>query len=299
MADCVANVIFLTLVVIVTLSRALGVPIRVCNAYANREGLDVLQCHSFPCSSTRFRTKPARLLQDGDLLGYKQCEDLEPSGPLAGTVLDFTVAGGSIGSFVVEDPVPRNGSLYMVVVYRHDRMTTAGEFISHVFTSSDEAEIAVVDTYKGVQEPRIRRRQGPADEERHLSPSGPSSSGIELWNDAGAGANSSAWQAVESGVSLALRPGSSLDWRLANDHQRSLLSSQAPTILKLAVAPGEKYVAMRIGMDPLEGPAFPEELVIFPQEAATEVQSSAKRSSWIALLIMLVLADMVMASLFA
>merc|ERR1719409_1806252 len=78
---------------------------------------------------------------------YKQCRDfkvqLKP-----GDKLLFKVGDSSAGTFSVSD-LPNNDAVLFLAIYRHDTLSTAVSFESHVFANLLNAQVAVIDTYKG------------------------------------------------------------------------------------------------------------------------------------------------------
>merc|ERR1719396_40492 len=78
---------------------------------------------------------------------YKMCGDFA-SPLLAGDKLKFMVGGASAGTFTISD-LPNNDALLLLVIHRHDTLSTAVAFQSHVFANLLNAQIAVIDTYKG------------------------------------------------------------------------------------------------------------------------------------------------------
>merc|ERR1719217_1914751 len=86
---------------------------------------------------------------------YKSCRDFNT--PLKeGDKLEFRVGDASAGTFSVSG-LPMNDAVLMLIIHRHDTLSTAVSFESHVFANLQNAQIAVIDTYKGhaVATPRI------------------------------------------------------------------------------------------------------------------------------------------------
>merc|ERR1719217_1358423 len=78
---------------------------------------------------------------------YKSCRDFKA--PLkAGDKLEFKVGEASAGTFAVSD-LPQNDAVLLLVVHRHDTLSTAVSFESHVFSNLANSQIVVLDTYKG------------------------------------------------------------------------------------------------------------------------------------------------------
>merc|ERR1719240_1143083 len=94
--------------------------LRVCNAYPYNAALDV------------YRGKSEKL-SSGGAMPYKTCQVF--STPLkAGDKLEFKVGDASAGTFSVSD-LPNNDAVLMLVIHRHDTLSTAVSFESHVFAN--------------------------------------------------------------------------------------------------------------------------------------------------------------------
>merc|ERR1719506_1884597 len=88
--------------------------LRVCNAYPYNAPLDV------------FLAKE-KLTEES--MPYKACKDF--MAPLqAGDKLEFKVGGASAGTFSVSD-LPNNDAVLLLVIHRHDTLSTAVSFESH------------------------------------------------------------------------------------------------------------------------------------------------------------------------
>merc|ERR1719415_472826 len=87
-----------------------------------------------------------KLTADGPM-DYKTCRDfLTPM--KAGDKFKFMVGNANAGTFAISD-LPNNDAVLFLVIYRHDRLSTAVSFESHVFANLLNAQVAVIDTYKG------------------------------------------------------------------------------------------------------------------------------------------------------
>merc|ERR1712032_819666 len=120
----------------------MGHRLRVCNAYPYSAALDV------------FRGKGERLTGD-EPMPYKSCRDF--LSPLkAGDKLEFKVGDASAGTFAVSD-LPNNDAVLLLVIHRHDTVSTAVSYESHVFANLMNAQVAILDTFKGAARgvPRI------------------------------------------------------------------------------------------------------------------------------------------------
>lgn len=109
--------------------------LRVCNAYPYMTALNVFIGRS---TGLHRITTPA--------MAYKTCREFEEKIE-AGDKIDFRFQEASAGTFVVGD-LPNTDAVLMLVVYRHNSKSTAVAFESHVFANLMNAQIAVLDTYK-------------------------------------------------------------------------------------------------------------------------------------------------------
>ena len=66
----------------------------------------------------------------------------------AGDKLEFKVGDASAGTFAVSD-LPNNDVVLLLVIHRHDTMSTAVSCESHVLANLLNAQVASIDTYKG------------------------------------------------------------------------------------------------------------------------------------------------------
>lgn len=201
--------------------------LRVCNAYAVAGKLDV------------YRGKGEKLTNDGPM-PYKACKDFVA--PLkSGDKLDFKIGDNTAGSFSVSE-LPSNDAVLLLVVQRHDSVSTAVSFESHVFANMPNAQVAVIDAYKGTKKDMPRIMDAKAAK-------GKASRSEDLRYDS----------------VVAVSPGL-YDVTLAeNKESRS----------SLVALDHESYVVLRIGNEDKRGASFPEEIVVFPQSDAHALPSAA------------------------
>jgi len=112
--------------------------LRVCNAYPDKAAVEI------------YRGSSEKLTEDAPM-PYGTCRDFVA--PLmSGDKLEFKVGDVVSGAFAVSD-LPQNDALLMLVVSRHDNLSTAVAFESHVFANVDDnAEVVIMDAYKGPKE---------------------------------------------------------------------------------------------------------------------------------------------------
>jgi len=200
--------------------------LRVCNAYPYAAALDI------------YRSKNERLTGD-DPMPYKRCKDfvskLQP-----GDKLEFKVGDATAGTFSVSD-LPNNDAVLLLVIHRHDPVSTAVSFESHIFAKLANAQVAVIDTYKG--KARATARIMDAD------PKAKTSRSEELRYDS----------------VVAVNPGK---YEVALTGEDGEEKAKSP----LVALDRESYVVLRTGMEAQKGYSFPQELVVFPQSDASSLE---------------------------
>lgn len=210
--------------------------LRVCNAYPFAAAMDV------------YRGRDEKLTGDSPM-PYKACRDfLSPL--LAGDKLSFKVGDASAGTFSVAD-LPNNDAVLLLVIHRHDTESTAVSFESHVFANLVNAQIAVIDTYKGgaPKAPlQILDIKEGADENSTRSE--------KLRYDSVV--------AVNQGLYKVELPGK---------------DGQVEATGQLVALNHESYVLLRTGVHADEGPSYPEELVVYPQSDPAALRSAASPRS--------------------
>jgi len=204
--------------------------LRVCNAYPGTAAIDV------------YRGKGDKLNGDSSM-HYKTCNDFVT--PLKeGDKLEFRIGDANAGTFSVAD-LPNNDAVLFLVIHRHDTLSTAVAFESHVFANLLNAQVAIIDTYKGTarSEPRIMDAPGK---------DGKSSRSEEL--------------RFESVV--AVNPGV---------YDLALVGSDGKTKAKnsLVAMNRESYIVLRTGVEAKQGPSYPQELVVYPHLDPSALHSSA------------------------
>jgi hypothetical protein len=212
--------------------------LRVCNAYPQGVALDVFVGKD---QLTKEKAVP-----------YKSCAEF--SQPLTpGQKVDFRVAESVVGTFTISD-LPQSDATLMMVIYRHDPRSTAVAFESHVFPDSVQAQVAVIDTYKGksVSEVVIRDRGNATAPRQEL---------------------------LRYSTVVAVAPGT-YDVVLQGD---GIERSTHPLVAKMHTP----YVVLRCGVDAEVGQSFPEEVVIFPQ-SQEEKSGAAGMAGWAGLVVAVV-----------
>jgi len=201
--------------------------LRVCNAYPSSSALDVYR------GSTEKLTESA--------MHYKACKDF--IAPLkSGDKLEFKVGDASAGTFSVAD-LPQNDAVLLLIIHRHDTLSTAVSFESHVFANLENAQVAIIDTYKGKAQssPKIMdTKKGKTSRSEDLR-----------------------YESI-----VAINPGL---------YEVSLVGSDGKDAAKaqLAALNRESYVIIRAGVEAQQGQAYPQELMIYPMSDASQFQSSA------------------------
>merc|ERR1719330_321368 len=213
--------------------------LRICNAYPYTAALDVSRGHS------------EKLTGDSPM-PYKTCRDFS-SDLKSGDKLEFKVGDANAGSFSISE-LPNSDAVLLLVIHRHDQVSTAVSFESHVFANLLNSQIAIIDTYKGSAKalPRI----------------------LDSKKSGHNGAARSEELRYDSVV--AVNPGI-YEVDLAD------VSGETKAKSELVALSRESYVVLRTGVESEQGESFPEELVIYPQSDMSALpHSGAQRiSQWI------------------
>lgn len=204
--------------------------LRVCNAYPYNAALDVWNG----------KTK----LTEKNTLEYKQCDEFTPQ-LKAGEKIDFKVGDSIVGTFTISD-LPQSNAVLLMVISRHDTLSTAVAFESHVFADSIQAQVAVIDTYKGKATSELRIQ----DREDKKAPR-------------------SEFLRYESVV--AVTPGV-YDVVLQDSEGKEEASNE------LVAQQHESYVVLRCGVEAQQGQAYPQELLVYPKSDAKQFEKSSAKS---------------------
>lgn len=204
--------------------------LRICNAYPYEQPLDVFR------DNDQLTKEP---------LPYKGCGDfLSPL--VAGDKLKFKVGDANAGTFTISD-LPNNDAVLLLVIHRHDTLSTAVSFQSHVFANLLNAQIAIIDTYKGTKRSKAEIR----DE-----------------NSMKAGARE---EMLRYNSVVAVNPGK-YNVFLVGDGKTEASDD-------LVALNRESYVVLRTGVESQQGPKYDEELVVYPHSDPSYLRSAAHISA--------------------
>lgn len=221
-------------------------------------------CNAFPFSASLDVFLSKEKLSD-QAMAYKTCKDF--SAPLkSGDKLEFKLGDASAGSFSVAD-LPNNDAVLLLIIHRHDQLSTAVAFESHVFSNLANAQVAIIDTYKGSAKatPRIKDADTKA-------PNGQARS-EELRYSSVVAVNQGKYDVELAGADGKVKANTAL---VALNH--------------------ESYVILRTGVESKSGPAYPEELVVYPNSDPAALPHSgapARRTPLAAFLVALVISCVV------
>eukprot|EP00746_Dinoflagellata_sp_MGD_P065876 gnl/MRDRNA2_/MRDRNA2_27387_c0_seq1.p1 gnl/MRDRNA2_/MRDRNA2_27387_c0~~gnl/MRDRNA2_/MRDRNA2_27387_c0_seq1.p1 ORF type:complete len:293 (-),score=57.38 gnl/MRDRNA2_/MRDRNA2_27387_c0_seq1:4-792(-) len=215
--------------------------LRVCNAYPYAAALDV------------FRGKEK--LTAG-AMAYKGCEDFKTQ-LKAGDKLEFKVGDANAGTFSVSD-LPNNDAVLLLVIYRHDTLSTAVSFESHVFANLLNAQIAVIDTYKGSAKSQLKI----VDDEQAKT-----ARAEDLRYDSVVAVNPGMYQCLLEGTDG------------ASKGKQNLVALNR-----------ESYVILRVGVEAQAGQAYPQELVVYPKSDPALLHGGASSASLFAAFVALIYA---------
>mmetsp|Transcript_22908 Transcript_22908/g.57859 ORF Transcript_22908/g.57859 Transcript_22908/m.57859 type:complete len:308 (-) Transcript_22908:97-1020(-) len=220
--------------------------LRVCNAYPLATPLDV------------YRGQAESLTGDSPM-PYKTCRDFQPQLKI-GDKLEFRLGGESGGTFSISD-LPNNDATLLLVVHRHDTLSTAVAFESHVFADLDGAQVAVIDTYKGKAQTTLKIQDSLAFVAMDKKEGAKSASD-------GAGGQERRSEELRYGGVVAVSPGV---YDVELDGQDGLAKAHS----QLVALKHQCYVVIRTGIEAQQGASFPQELVVFPNPDPAQFRSAA------------------------
>merc|ERR1719265_277788 len=204
--------------------------LRVCNAYPYAAALDV--------------SKSSSQLTPDEPMSYKTCRDFEVElNP--GDKLIFKVGEANAGTFSVSD-LPNNDAILLLIISRHDTLSTAVSFESHVYANLLNAQVAVVDTYKGTEKASLK---------------------IMDHEDA----KTSRQEELRFDSVVAVNPGK-YDCSLVGASGEQVAQQQLVALNR------ESYVVLRVGVKSQQGPSYPQELVVYPQSDPSALSFAAVAS---------------------
>lgn len=195
--------------------------LRVCNAYPFNYPVDVYL---------------GQEKQTEKALAYKKCGEFHPT-LKAGDKIDFKVGDASVGSFSISE-LPSNDAVLVLVLYRHDTVSTGVSFESHVFSNLLNAQVAVLDTYRGAAKatPRIQ------DAASHEADKKAQQRSEELRYNSVMAVNPGKYEVLLQGP-----------------------DGETKATKQLVALNHESYMVMRVGVEAQQGQSYPQELMVFPE----------------------------------
>jgi len=191
--------------------------LRACNAYPYAAPLDV------------YKNKVEKLTADSPM-PYKTCREFTFA-LKAGDKLKFKVGDANAGVFSVSD-LPNTDAVLLLVIHRHDTLTNAVSFESHVFASLLNAQLAVIDTYKGSDKAAIRIQDQKA---------GKDGRGEDLHYNSVVAVNPGDYDVILKGM-----------------------DGKTKSKASLVAVNKESYVILRVGVQAQQGQSYPQEVIVAP-----------------------------------
>jgi len=243
--------------------------IRLCNAYAYDGWMDVWLNENGRRSGMDYTLSDKaegehRLTKDCGPLPYTRCADVSGVHLTHGSSISFRMGGKmELGTFVVSS-VPASGSMLQVAVKRRDSWTTAAAFSSHVFAQSSLPQVALVDAYMGHT---LRSTEPPAPAAMMEVRDAPGDlPGLPV---VGMQSHKGRREMIAFGTAVEMAPGA-YEFLLTDARGTRFPPSRQASV-EFVVEKGTYYTILRVGGQADGGPAFEQELVIWPKEGA-EVQ---------------------------
>jgi len=210
--------------------------LRICNAYPYASAIEVHRSES-------------EKLTKGLPMHYRTCKDFTtPLKP--GDKLEFKVGDASAGTFAVSD-LPNNDATLLLVLHRHDTLSTAVSFESHVFGKMQNAQVVIMDTYKGAAKSSLKIMDNAQTAKK---------------------GKSGRYEDLRYESVMAVQPGM-YDVELVGSDGKATDKSD------FVALNGETYVILRTGIEAQQGPSYPQELLIFPKSDILGLRSAASFSN--------------------
>jgi len=204
--------------------------LRICNVYPYGAALDVYR------AKEKLTDEPMK---------YKDCREFKIQ-LLAGDRLQFKAGDADVGAFAIAS-MPENDGVLLLVISRHDTLSTAVSFESHIFANLLNAQLAVIDTYKGDEKSTLRIQD---HSKTHAARS------EELRYDSVVAINPGKFDCVLYG-----KDG-------GEKKKAGLIALNR-----------EAYVVLRVGVDAQQGPPYAEEIIVYPQSDEYLLGGSSSMSS--------------------
>mmetsp|Transcript_97034 Transcript_97034/g.307807 ORF Transcript_97034/g.307807 Transcript_97034/m.307807 type:complete len:279 (+) Transcript_97034:58-894(+) len=206
-------------------------------------------CNAFPYATPLELMRGKENLTSSGPLAYKECRDFAPQ-LLEGDRLEFKVGDDTAGTFAVGE-LPANDAVLLLVVQRHDQLSTAVSFESHTFAAGVESpQIAVIDTYKGSARSTARIADVVRADEHHAA-----GRDEELRFDNAVAVSPGAYEVMLAGSDGEMKANSSF-----------------------VALNRESYVVLRTGVE-AKTPgqqSYPQELIVYPQSPVGALHSGVR-----------------------
>jgi len=226
--------------------------LRVCNAYPYAAALDIFR------SREKLTKAPLEYTMYGDLSNKLT----------VGDKLKFMVGDANAGTFTISD-LPNNDAILLVVIHRHDTLSNAVAFKSHVFANLLNAQVAVIDTYKGNVKSFAEIADGGKDERLRYN------SVVAL--------NPGEYNVKLVSAKKKEDHGDEGGRRRRRRRRKADLLEMGETVVKssktLVVVNRESYVIIRTGVEAQQGPSYPEDLIVYPMSDPNILKSFFKSVS--------------------
>jgi len=155
----------------------------------------------------------------------------------------FRVGGASAGTFSISD-LPNNDAVLFLVIQRHDTLSSAVSFQSHVFANLLNAQVAIIDTYKGRAHGLAEISDGSKEDEQ-----------------------------LRYNSVVAVNPGE-YEVKLVGANKKKQAARS-----RLIALNRESYVVIRTGVESQQGSQYPQELIVYPMSDPALLRSGSMRAN--------------------
>lgn len=224
-------------------------------------------CNAYPYSSAlNIRIGQKQLTKVP--MAYKMCDTFKPKLKV-GDRIDFMIDDTEVGTFTISE-LPQGDAVLLMVIYRHDTETTSVSFESHVFSSQELAQVAVLDTYRGKERAELRIKEPPVDKPKQNRTAGGAADEVLLQEHVAKNSRSD-----DLGELLRFSNVVAVDQGAYEISLRHPEDEQAIMTENFVALKRESYVIVRCGVESKVGKPYPQDLMFYPHSNEADLPTPA------------------------